>query len=69
MTDRIRKRFTADRPFRCAECGWRGSLPPTYAPERATLKAPQAPDLTSLDSAIKPPAAALRPSFSPRDLQ
>jgi hypothetical protein len=69
VPDRIRKRFTTDRPFRCADCGWRGWLPPTYAPDRATLKAPQAPDLTALDSAIKPPASSLRPSFSPRDLQ
>ena len=67
MADRVRKRFTADRLFRCDACGWRGWLLAPNAGGAPPLEQPATPDLSPLDYAVAPQAMAHRPSFSPRD--
>jgi FlaA1/EpsC-like NDP-sugar epimerase len=64
MTERVKKRFTAERPHRCDECGWRGWRVPLEFGVRVPASATHAPDLASLDEAFGP-AAAHRPEPTP----
>jgi hypothetical protein len=64
-SERSKKEVTADRLFKCDECGWRGWLPPHFVGHATDVLAP---DLTRLDSTIKSQGAAVRRSFSPRNL-
>lgn len=69
LPERIRRRFSSQRLFRCSDCGWRGWLLPLQFND-ADLVQPMsdAPDLASLDVALQTMDASLRETFSPRDL-
>jgi len=71
LSDRIRKQFTAQRPFRCDTCEWRGWLPPPRVGHQPAIDAPATPDLARLDYAaasVAPHSGDYRGRFSPRDL-
>jgi DNA-directed RNA polymerase subunit RPC12/RpoP len=67
VADRLRKRFTAERLFRCEACGWRGWLLPQNASGAPPVEPLVTPDLAPLDYAVAHQAVAHRASFSPRD--
>jgi FlaA1/EpsC-like NDP-sugar epimerase len=69
LRERIRREFTAQRPFRCTDCGWRGWLKPEPCADHAPLERQAPPDLASIDSALAPIAASERRGFSPRNLR
>ena len=69
LRERIRRELTAQRPFRCTDCGWRGWLMPKDCTDHVPLEHQTVPDLASIDSAIAPVAAGARPGFSPRNLR
>ena len=69
LRERIRRELTAQRPFRCTDCGWRGWLMPKDCTDHVPLEHQSVPDLASIDSAIAPVAAGARPGFSPRNLR
>lgn len=67
--ERVKREMTSERLFRCAACGWRGWLPPLVSIDSPPLDVMAAPDLVTIDAAVRSPAAApARPSFSPRNL-
>src|SRR5262249_42757755 len=66
--ERLRKRLTDRRLFRCDTCNWRGWLLPPNAVEAVPIDPPVVPDLTPIDFAVAPQATAHRAMFSPRDL-
>ena len=71
LPDRIRKQFSAQRPFRCDTCDWRGWLPPPRVGHQPAGEAPATPDLSRLDYAAataRPHSGDYRSRFSPRDL-
>ena len=71
LPDRIRKQFTAQRPFRCDTCEWRGWLPPPRVGHQPAIETPATPDLSGLDyaaAAVAPHSGDYRGRFSPRDL-
>jgi FlaA1/EpsC-like NDP-sugar epimerase len=67
VADRLRKRLTAERLFRCDACGWRGWLPPPTVGGAPPIAPPFTPDLAPLDYAVSQRAMGHRRSFSPRD--
>jgi len=67
MADRLRKRFTAERLFRCEACGWRGWLLSPSLGEAPPIEPLVTPDLSPLDYAVAQQAMAHRATFSPRD--
>jgi FlaA1/EpsC-like NDP-sugar epimerase len=68
VVERIKKDFTAQRLFRCAECGWRGWLMPLEFGGRSAVEVPPSPDLESLDSSAIGERHDSRPTFSPRNI-
>ena len=71
LSDRIRKQFTAQRPFRCDTCEYRGWQPLPRVGHQPAMDAPATPDLARLDyaaAAASPNAGDYRNRFSPRDL-
>jgi len=69
LVERIKKEFTAQRIFRCEDCGWRGwALPLEFGSHESVDPSP-APDLGSVDAVTDPEPAPSRPAFSPRDLR
>jgi FlaA1/EpsC-like NDP-sugar epimerase len=68
VSDRVRRRFTAERPFRCEACAWRGWVRPLHPGGQVPLGDPGTSNLAVLDHAISPHAVAHRGAFSPRDL-
>ena len=68
IAEKVRKEFTAQRLFRCSECGWRGWAAPLAFAQHKTIDQPPAPDLTSLDEHIAPIPPDARLQFSPRNL-
>jgi FlaA1/EpsC-like NDP-sugar epimerase len=68
LRERLWKVSTTERLFRCNDCGWRGWLEPLQLGHQAPIDRLPAVDLTILDAVAKSGAAALRPSFSPRNL-
>ena len=69
LREKVRRELTAQRPFRCSDCGWRGWLMPKDCTDHVPLEHQSVPDLASIDSAIAPVAAGARPGFSPRNLR
>jgi FlaA1/EpsC-like NDP-sugar epimerase len=69
VRERIKRGLTAQRLFRCNDCGWRGWLEPMAGNPGLLVDPLPAPDMVSLDSAFKWQPPAQRHSFSPRDLQ
>jgi hypothetical protein len=69
VRERIRRQFTSERPFRCNDCGWRGWIEPMEFRDIPPMELVAAPDLASIDSAVTPPSAARRDTFSPRNLR
>jgi FlaA1/EpsC-like NDP-sugar epimerase len=67
VAERVRRRISVQRPFRCSQCDWRGWLLPLQYGDAAAVEPASAPDLASLDALLTPPPPARR-SFSPRDL-
>jgi predicted RNA-binding Zn-ribbon protein involved in translation (DUF1610 family) len=68
LSERVKKGFTAERPYRCDDCGWRGWLVPLHFGETVHVDTPATPDLRTLDSVAAVPTVS-RPRFSPRNLQ
>ena len=66
--ERVRKEFTAQRPFRCDSCDWRGWLQPPRVGAQSPIEPPAIPDLSGIDYTTSAQAADRRGSFSPRDL-
>jgi FlaA1/EpsC-like NDP-sugar epimerase len=69
LRERFRKECTAQRLFRCDDCGWRGWALPLQYPDHRPVDWPAAPDLTSLDALVGTRPRTARPNFSPRDLR
>jgi len=67
--ERVRKEFTADRPYRCDSCEWRGWLAPPRVGAQTPVDPLPVPDLSTLDHATPTHAVDRRGSFSPRDLR
>jgi len=67
--ERLEKASTAQRLFRCDDCGWRGWLVPLPAEHHAPVDVLPPVDLTILDAVTTSHATPHRPSFSPRNLQ
>jgi FlaA1/EpsC-like NDP-sugar epimerase len=67
--ERVRKEFTADRPYRCDSCEWRGWLQPPRVGAQSPIEPLAIPDLSRLDHATPAHAGDRRASFSPRDLR
>jgi len=68
LAERIRREFTSERLYRCAECGWRGWLMPMDFGEQALIDPIATPDLRTLDDAIPGNGSSTSPHFSPRNL-
>jgi hypothetical protein len=68
LHEKVYKRFTAERPYRCPTCGWRGWLVPLDFGEHQPIDPVEKPDLASLDSAISRLPVQHPSGFSPRDL-
>jgi FlaA1/EpsC-like NDP-sugar epimerase len=70
IVERVRRNMTAERLFRCEQCGWRGWLMPLVRIESEPVDHTVQPDLSALDgNTAAPSVAAARRRFSPRDLQ
>jgi len=69
LPERVKKKLSPQRLFRCDDCGWRGWLIPLQFGDHEPVDVPAPPDLASLDSVTTPGPAPPRPSFSPRNLQ
>jgi hypothetical protein len=69
LHERVKKGFTARRPHRCDDCGWRGWLMPLHFDELVQVDAPAVPDLSTIDSAITSVPSRPRRKFAPRHLQ
>jgi FlaA1/EpsC-like NDP-sugar epimerase/predicted RNA-binding Zn-ribbon protein involved in translation (DUF1610 family) len=69
VPERIRRKFSVERLFRCPDCGWRGWLLPLHFHDVDAFEPTSTPpDLASLDVALPPLAAPIRRAFSPEDL-
>jgi hypothetical protein len=68
IAERIRREFTAERLYRCSECGWRGWLTPMDFGDQHLVDAAVSPDLRVLDTPAPTAQQTMRPHFSPRDL-
>jgi FlaA1/EpsC-like NDP-sugar epimerase len=68
LAERVKKSMTADRLFRCHDCGWRGWLEVIGEPEHAT-ELIDTTDLAVLDSRLERNEAPRRSAFSPRNLK
>jgi FlaA1/EpsC-like NDP-sugar epimerase len=68
IPERIKREITAQRLFRCDDCGWRGWLAPLLGAATAFEVTPP-PDWASLDSDAELQPVARRQKFSPRNLQ
>jgi FlaA1/EpsC-like NDP-sugar epimerase len=69
IQERLKKEITAERLFRCDDCGWRGWLAPLPPAMPVAVEVIQPPDWPSLDSEVELQPVARRQSFSPRNLQ
>jgi FlaA1/EpsC-like NDP-sugar epimerase/lipopolysaccharide/colanic/teichoic acid biosynthesis glycosyltransferase/predicted RNA-binding Zn-ribbon protein involved in translation (DUF1610 family) len=63
FSERLTRRFSSRRMFRCGACGWRGWLEPLERVSRAGLDPAAAPDLDALDTLTerRPIPAEARP--------
>jgi len=68
LPERIRRGFTSERLYRCAECGWRGWLMPMDFGDQKLIDAASSPDLRALDVTGPATEPVPRPHFSPRNL-
>jgi FlaA1/EpsC-like NDP-sugar epimerase len=68
VPERVRRRFTARRLYRCGDCNWRGWLVPLDFVQPDDEAAAATPDLAVLDDAVQSLRVPLRRSFSPREL-
>jgi FlaA1/EpsC-like NDP-sugar epimerase len=69
VPERIGRKLTAERLFRCGVCGWRGwLLPLTVSDQTSFPDQPAILDLSSIDDVVAPRARIDRLAFSPRDI-
>jgi FlaA1/EpsC-like NDP-sugar epimerase len=68
VVERVKREFTAERLFRCGECGWRGWLLPLVFSDGETIGDVRTVDVASLDGDVGTAAPHVRRSFSPRQL-
>ena len=68
LPERLKKGFTAERLYRCDDCGWRGWLVPLEFGTQTPVEQAPLPNLASIDSKVSPPPAPRSRSFSPRNL-
>lgn len=52
FVERLRKRFSAQRPFRCGRCDWRGWMTLVESGDYAPVDDLAPPDFVSLDSTM-----------------
>lgn len=70
VRERVRRRFSDRRLFRCSACGWRGWLVPLHFNEGTRLeRLSPAPDLTSLDVALETVGTPGARHLAPREMQ
>jgi hypothetical protein len=69
LRERMRRKRSAERLFRCEECGWRGWLMPLVSLEAEPVADFHAPDFSTIDKMVKTSATPVRRPFSPRNLQ
>ena len=68
VAERMRRRWSDRRLYRCTTCGWRGWLRPLHVSEAEAADPAAIPDLAALDAAWQTSSPDVRPAFSPRDL-
>jgi FlaA1/EpsC-like NDP-sugar epimerase len=68
LPERVRRKLSAQRLFRCTSCEWRGWLLPLHVSDTEAVEPAALPDLAALDAALRTSGPALRRSFSPQDL-
>jgi FlaA1/EpsC-like NDP-sugar epimerase len=68
LSERMRRRLSDRRLFRCTNCDWRGWLIPLQFSDADAVEPASAPNLAALDVALQSLEPPLRRSFSPRDL-
>ena len=68
LIERVKRRMTAERLFRCEACGWRGWLMPLVSMEGDPVDQQVQPDFAVLDTFVAPSASPTKRPFSPRDL-
>jgi FlaA1/EpsC-like NDP-sugar epimerase len=68
LPERVRRRVSTKRLFRCTSCRWRGWLLPIHVSDADAVERPPVPDLAALDVALQAAGPAVRRSFLPRDL-
>jgi len=68
LPERIRRKMSVRRLFRCTNCDWRGWLIPLQFSDADAVEPVSAPNLAALDVALQTLEPPLRRSFSPRDL-
>ena len=69
LRERIRRRRSAERLFRCDACGWRGWLMPLVSLQAEPVAEFEAPDLSTIDKTVNATTPPGRRPFSPRNLQ
>jgi hypothetical protein len=67
--ERMRRKRSPERLFRCNQCGWRGWLMPLVSLDAEPVADLQTPDFSTLDEIVNTAAPPARPPFSPRNLQ
>ena len=65
LPERIRREFTSERIYRCAECGWRGWLMPMDFGDQKPIDTAPSPDLRALDATTPATEPAPRPHVLP----
>jgi FlaA1/EpsC-like NDP-sugar epimerase len=68
LPERMRRKWSALRLFRCTTCEWRGWLVPLHVSDAEAAEPAAIPNLAALDAALQVTAASQRRAFSPRDL-
>jgi hypothetical protein len=68
LRERIRRKVSARRLYRCTNCDWRGWLIPLQFSDGEAVEPSSPPNLAALDVALQMLEPPLRRSFSPRDL-
>jgi FlaA1/EpsC-like NDP-sugar epimerase len=68
LPERVRRKLSAQRLFRCKTCEWRGWLQPLHVSDAEAVEPAALPDLAAIDAALQTSGPALRRSFSPQDL-
>jgi len=69
LPERMRRKLSLQRLFRCMTCEWRGWLLPLHVRGAEAAEPAAIPDFAALDAALQVTATGQRRAFSPRDLR